>query len=68
MNDEWYLSRYRQMRIVLATGEDDICRADNERMSQLMASKQIPHWLDVWGDHTGHDWPWWQQMEGKFFL
>jgi esterase/lipase superfamily enzyme len=68
MNDDWYLSRYRQMRIVLATGEDDICRADNERMSQLMASKHIPHWLDVWGDHTGHDWPWWRQMEAKFFL
>jgi len=18
--------------------------------------------LDVWGDNTGHDWPWWQRM------
>ncbi len=68
ISDEWYLSRYAQMKIVLATGEDDICRAENERMSQIMTAKQIPHWLDVWGDHTGHDWPWWQQMEAKFFL
>ena len=68
ITDEWYLSRYREMKIVLATGEDDICRSENERMSQIMTAKQIPHWLDVWGAHTGHDWPWWQQMEAKFFL
>jgi esterase/lipase superfamily enzyme len=68
MNNGWYLDRYREMKIVLATGEDDICRGENERMAQIMAAKQIPHWLDVWGDHTGHDWPWWQQMSAKFFL
>jgi len=68
LNDEWYLSRYRQMKIVLATGEDDMCRAENERLSRLMDAKQMPHWLDVWGDHAGHDWPWWQAMAAKFFL
>ncbi|MBV9484266.1 MAG: esterase family protein [Acidobacteria bacterium] len=68
LTDEWYLSRYRQMTIVLATGEDDICRAENERISRIMRAKQIPHRLDIWGDHTGHDWPWWQRMEAKFFL
>jgi esterase/lipase superfamily enzyme len=68
MNDGWYLRRYREMKIVLATGEDDICRGENERLAQIMAAKQIPYWLDVWGNHTGHDWPWWQQMSAKFFL
>ena len=24
------------------------------------ANKNIPCRLDVWGDNTGHDWPWWQ--------
>jgi esterase/lipase superfamily enzyme len=68
MTDTWYLSRYGEMKIILATGEDDICRAENERLSRIMGSKRIPHWLDVWGDHTGHDWPWWERMEAKFFL
>jgi esterase/lipase superfamily enzyme len=31
-----------------------------------MTMKDIPHWLDVWGDGAGHDWPWWQQMAVKF--
>jgi esterase/lipase superfamily enzyme len=67
LNDEWYLSRYRnRIRFVLATGETDICLDENRRLSRILASKDIPHWLDVWGDGTGHDWPWWQQMAVKF--
>jgi esterase/lipase superfamily enzyme len=31
-------------------------------MAQVFRSKQIPCRLDVWGDNTGHDWPWWQRM------
>ncbi len=27
LNDAWFLDRYRRMRIVLATGETDICPA-----------------------------------------
>ncbi|HUA84735.1 MAG TPA: alpha/beta hydrolase-fold protein [Bryobacteraceae bacterium] len=67
LNDSWYLDRYRRMRIVLATGENDICLAENRRLSDIMTAKSIPHWLDVWGDGTGHDWPWWEQMAQKFF-
>jgi esterase/lipase superfamily enzyme len=68
LNDDWYLSRYRtRTRIVLATGEQDICLDENVRMGRIMESKGIPHRLDVWGDHTGHDWPWWQRMAQKYF-
>jgi esterase/lipase superfamily enzyme len=67
LTDEWYLDRYRRQKLVLATGEHDICRDENVRLSGIMNSKEIPHWLDVWGDGTGHDWPWWQQMAVKFF-
>lgn len=66
LTDEWYLSRYRSgTRFVLATGERDICLDENLRLASIMQSKSIPHWLDVWGDGTGHDWPWWQQMAVK---
>ncbi len=64
----WILDRLREMRIVLATGEHDICLSDNRHFSALLHQKGIGHWLDVWGDGTGHDWPWWQQMSRKYFL
>ena len=67
LRDYWFLERYRRMRIVLATGENDICLAENRRLSEIMTAKGIPHWLDVWGDGTGHEWPWWQEMARKFF-
>jgi len=67
LNDAWYLDRYREMRIVLATGETDICLAENLRLSGIMSAKGIAHELDVWGDGAGHDWPWWEQMAVKFF-
>ena len=67
LNDDWFLSRYRQMKIVLATGEWDICLDANVKLSAIMNAKSIPHLLDIWGDHTAHDWPWWQQMAQKYF-
>src|SRR6266851_6320140 len=51
-----------RMNIVLAAGEHDICRAENERLSGILAAKGIHHTLDIWGDGAGHDWPWWQSM------
>jgi esterase/lipase superfamily enzyme len=67
LNDGWYWDRYQKMGLVLATGERDICLNDNIRLSQVLKAKSIPHYLDVWGNGTGHDWPWWQQMSYKFF-
>ena len=60
------LDECRQLRIVLATGETDICLGENHKLSSVLTEKRIPHWLDVWGEGTGHDWPWWQAMARKF--
>jgi esterase/lipase superfamily enzyme len=62
IGDSWYLDRYRRNTYILATGVHDQCWNDNERMAQVFRSKSIPCRLDVWGDNTGHDWPWWQRM------
>lgn len=67
LNDGWFWDRYQNMKIVLATGEQDSCLAENIRLSKIMSAKNIPHFLDVWGNGTGHDWGWWQQMAVKFF-
>jgi len=62
LSDSWYLDRYRHNTYILATGEHDQCWDDNERLARVLRDKGIPCRLDVWGDGTGHDWPWWQRM------
>ena len=62
MHDAWHLERYRRNTFVLATGVHDQCWNDNERLAALLRANNVPHRLDVWGDNTGHDWPYWQKM------
>jgi esterase/lipase superfamily enzyme len=57
-SDRWELW---QMNIILGTAENDICLADNRRMSNIMTQKNINHWLDI-RPHASHDWPIWRQM------
>jgi esterase/lipase superfamily enzyme len=67
LTDGWYLDLYRRkVSFVLATGEKDICLNDNVRLAQMLEDKGVPRLLDVWGDGTGHDWPWWRRMIAKF--
>jgi len=61
LSDPWYLDRIRQMGISLGTGEWDFCRDETVRLSNIMNSKGIDHWLDV-RSGAGHDWPWWREM------
>jgi esterase/lipase superfamily enzyme len=62
LNDPWKLGRMCHNKWVLATGVQDQCWNDNERLAAIMRSKGLPVQLDVWGDDAGHDWPWWQRM------
>jgi esterase/lipase superfamily enzyme len=57
-----YLSAFRANFYILVTGEHDMCWDKNEAFARVLRSKAIPHQLYVWGDRTGHDWPWWQRM------
>ncbi|HTI88964.1 MAG TPA: hypothetical protein VL727_00175 [Puia sp.] len=50
-----------KMGIVLGTADRDICRGQNEWMSRLLQTKDIPHWLDIRPDRD-HDWPLWKEM------
>jgi esterase/lipase superfamily enzyme len=57
-SDRWELW---QMNIILGTAEHDICLEDNRRMANIMAQKNINHWLDV-RPFASHDWPIWKEM------
>ena len=67
LNDTWFLSRFRKMKIVLGSSDWDICLDQNVRLSALLNGKSVPHWLDIYNDHSSHDWPLWQRMAGKYF-
>ena len=67
MSDEWFLSRYRQMKIVLGSSDWDMCLDANVKMAAILHGRGIPHWLDIYGDNSKHDWPLWQRMAGKYF-
>ena len=62
LNEPCILGQMQRRTYVLATGVHDQCWNDNERLAAVMREKGIPVRLDVWGDNTGHDWPWWQRM------
>jgi esterase/lipase superfamily enzyme len=62
LTDTWFLDRLRRNKWVLVTGEHDICREDTERAASLLAERQIPQSLHVWGFGSHHDWPEWMKM------
>jgi esterase/lipase superfamily enzyme len=67
LSDPWYLQLYRiKVAFILATGEWDFCLDSNLQLSRMLDAHRVRHWLDVWGDQTKHDWPWWQMMIRKF--
>ena len=32
------------------------------QLADLLAQKNIPHELDLWGHDSAHDWPWWRKQ------
>ncbi len=61
LNDEWYLSKIRNMGIALGTGDQDMCLQENVNLSNILNRKGIKHWLDI-RQGAGHDWQWWKEM------
>lgn len=49
------------MKVVLGTADRDICRYDNERLSEILSRKGMNHWLDI-RQNADHDWVIWRQM------
>lgn len=50
-----------KMKIILGTSEWDICLDGNRKLSEILNSKGIEHWLDLRG-WKAHDWPLWKEM------
>lgn len=62
--DETYLSQMRNnLGIVIASGQGEYeDPSASVRLSNILNSKGIRHWLDLWGYDVKHDWPTWRDM------
>ena len=36
------------------------------KIKELLAYKDIPAWIDIWGYDVNHDWNWWQVQFSYF--
>lgn len=64
LEDNYLLEKLRQSgHIHLLSGSGDYEDPDAaRRLSGILASKGIPHELDIWGPDIKHDWPTWRSM------
>jgi esterase/lipase superfamily enzyme len=60
-HDEGRLEALRRMDIILAVGRGDPLYGCNQRLSEILWSKNVWHALRVW-DGFSHDWPVWARM------
>ncbi len=61
--DEKILSQFRDKKIIISSGQGDYeAPEESKRLSDILNSKGINHWLDIWGYDIVHDWPTWRQM------
>lgn len=69
LSDAWYLDRLRRARVILSVGQgawEDRFLAESRALSDVLFSKGIDHWLDLWGEDVSHDWPWWRKQIAYF--
>lgn len=62
--DENYLNQMRNNKgIIIASGQGDYeDPSASIHLSNILNSKGIKHWLDLWGYDMKHDWPTWRDM------
>jgi esterase/lipase superfamily enzyme len=69
LQDEAYLERYRQSGIYICCGKgsyEDQMLADTLRIRDILESKHIGAWIDIWGEDVNHDWEWWRKQMPYF--
>lgn len=65
LEDERYLDLYRRSKIIICSGQgayEEKMAADTLQMKAILSAKNIPAWVDLWGQDVNHDWPWWKKQ------
>lgn len=68
LEDPWHLDQYRQSHIILCTGQGAWEDGQEEALAikTILESKNVPCWVDLWGQDVNHDWPWWRKQMPYF--
>ena len=63
LTDKKILKQLKSKQIIISSGQGDYeAPEESQRLSDILNSKGIKHWLDIWGHDVVHDWPTWRQM------
>jgi esterase/lipase superfamily enzyme len=61
--DDHILGMLRRKTIIIASGRGEFESPSAAiNLSNILHSKGVEHWLDIWGDDKRHDWPTWRDM------
>jgi len=64
------LDAYRGKQIILCCGQgnyEEITCPSTLRLGQILAEKNIPAWVDIWGQDVHHEFGWWRKQVAYFF-
>jgi esterase/lipase superfamily enzyme len=70
LDDNYHLPTLRNggRSIIVFSGQGAYeAPARSRQLSDILSSKRIPHWLDIWGHDVDHDWPWWRKAVPHYF-
>lgn len=57
------IQRHTHLTLVCGQGKwEEGNIEDTANMANLLASKNIPHWKDMWGKDVAHEWVWWRRQ------
>jgi esterase/lipase superfamily enzyme len=60
-----YLESLRATHLTLVCGQgkwEDGNVEETLRFGRVLAAKQIPHEVDIWGHDSAHEWAWWRRQ------
>jgi len=69
-NDEWFLEKYRNSKIMVCVGQgdwEDTMVADTLELKAIFEQKQINATIEFWGHDVNHDWNWWE-IQFPYFM
>jgi esterase/lipase superfamily enzyme len=64
--DDYWVSRLKEVEIVIATGEHDTLVENNRGFLGILAAKGIAAHGEIWPGVFGHDWPYWREHLPRF--
>ena len=65
--DHPYIARYNRNRGIICVGQGPWERPETTfALKDILASKGINTWVDIWGYDSAHDWPWWYKQVEYF--